>query len=374
MEVDTAGEDVRARQSLETELRSIGAATDRLYTRWNTALLHRSQHNVDDVHVRVNLLLHVIVLVVDLGCNRTLAILLVHLLHAVLDEVLAVLELVAVVVADDVAQFGFLAAALDAQQVIEALVALGLFRSFALRNHILELYRQSACVHHLALGVACMHAYSLDVNLGTCSVEVLIFQVAQVATVHGVSPVATKLLHVEVMGSHADLLVRIEAHTDVAMLDFVVVAQVAHRLYNLGDARLVVGAKQGSAVGHDDVLALVSFQLREFLYARDDARAQLDVFAVIILDDASLDVLSAGIRRCIHVGDKSDGRSFFLGIALEGGVDVAHVVHLHIGETFFLKLMFQVLGEVELLRRARHTVGVLARLCVEFSVVYKTFY
>ena len=32
MEVDTTGKDVRARKTLETELRSIGTATDRLYT------------------------------------------------------------------------------------------------------------------------------------------------------------------------------------------------------------------------------------------------------------------------------------------------------------------------------------------------------
>ncbi len=42
VEVDTAGEDVRTRQTLETELCSVGTATDRLYTRRNAALLHRS--------------------------------------------------------------------------------------------------------------------------------------------------------------------------------------------------------------------------------------------------------------------------------------------------------------------------------------------
>ena len=65
VEVDTAGEDVRTRQTLEAQLGSVDTAADRFYAGWNAALLHRSEHDVDDVHVRINLLLHVIVLVVD---------------------------------------------------------------------------------------------------------------------------------------------------------------------------------------------------------------------------------------------------------------------------------------------------------------------
>ena len=38
VEVDTAGEDVRTRQTLEAQLGSVGTAADRLYTRWNAAL------------------------------------------------------------------------------------------------------------------------------------------------------------------------------------------------------------------------------------------------------------------------------------------------------------------------------------------------
>ena len=253
------------------------------------------------MHVRVNLLLHVVILVVDFGSNRSFAILLVHLLHTLLDEVLAVFKLFAVVVADDIAELGFLATALNTEQVIESLVTLCLLRSLGLRYHILELYSQAACIHHLALGVTSMYAYSLDMNLGSSGIEVLVFQVAQVATVNGVSPVAPKLLYIEVMGTHTDFLIRIEAHTDVAMLDFLMVAEVAHGLYDFSDTCLVICTEQGSTVCHDDVLTLVSLELREFLDAADDSRAQFDILAVIVLDDAGLDVLSAGVRTGIHV-------------------------------------------------------------------------
>ena len=158
------------------------------------------------------------------------------------------------------------------------------------------------------------------------------------------------------------------------MLDFLVVAQVAHRLNDFCDARLVVSSEQGGSVGNDDVLALVCLEFREFLNARYDARAQFDVLAVVVLDDARLHILSAGIGTGVHVRDKADGWSLFLGISFQGGVDIAHVVHLYVAEAFILKLLLQVLGKLKLFCRAWHTLGVFARLCVEFCIVYKTFY
>ena len=112
-----------------------------------------------------------------------------------------------------------------------------------------------------------MHAHTLDLDLGTSGIEVLVFEVAQVAAVNGVSPVAGKLVYIEMMSSHTDLLVRVEAYTYVAVLDFVVVAQIAHRLYDFGNTSLVVGSQQSGAVCDDDVFALMGFQLRELVHA-----------------------------------------------------------------------------------------------------------
>ncbi len=41
--------------------------------------------------------------------------------------------------------------------------------------------------------------------------------------------------------------------------------QIAHRLYDFGNTSLVVGTQQGGAICHDDVFALVGFQLRELV-------------------------------------------------------------------------------------------------------------
>ena len=125
MEIDTSGEDVGARQAAEGELRAVGSATDGLHLRCDTTFLHSLEHDIDDIHVGVDLLLHVVILVFHLDGHSAFAILLVHLLRNALQEVLALLKVLAVVVAYDIAELGLLTVAVDAYQVEEALIALG---------------------------------------------------------------------------------------------------------------------------------------------------------------------------------------------------------------------------------------------------------
>ena len=125
VEVHAAGKDVRTRQSFERQLRSVGSATDRLHLWRYSAKLHCLQYDVDYIHIRVYLLLHVVILVAYGDFYRSLAVFLVHLLCNRCDETLALLEFLAVVVADDIREFSVFDIALDAKQMIESLVALG---------------------------------------------------------------------------------------------------------------------------------------------------------------------------------------------------------------------------------------------------------
>ena len=144
-------------------------------------------------------------------------------------------------VADDVRQPSQLGVGLHTYQVVEPLVALGGLRRFVGRQHGGKLGGQPVGVDHLALGVARVYADAPDGNLGRGSVEVLKLQLAHVAAIHRVGPLAAEPLDVEVMGTHAYLLVGVEGYADLAVAYLLVVAQVAHGLYNLGYARLVVG-------------------------------------------------------------------------------------------------------------------------------------
>ena len=62
-----------------------------------------------------------------------------------------------------------------------------------------------------------MDAGTVDVNLGGCRVEVLIFQLAQLTAIHGVGHVGSKARHVKQIGAAANLLVRGETDFDGAV-------------------------------------------------------------------------------------------------------------------------------------------------------------
>ena len=148
-------------------------------------------------------------------------------------------------------------ARLYSEQMIEALVAFGRLWSLVGRQHTDKLGSQHIGIHHLSLGISRMHAHSLDVHLCRSSIEVLVFEVAEVAAVHGISPLASELLHIKVVCSHTDFLVRVEAHAYVTVLYLVVVAQPAHGLHYFRNTCLVVSTEQSMTVCHDKVLSLV---------------------------------------------------------------------------------------------------------------------
>ena len=176
MEVHATGKDVRTGKTLERELCTVGTASDRLHPWRNVTFLHGFQHDINHVHVRINLLFHVIILVLDLCRHRSLSVFLVHLIGTDLHESFAVLERIPVVVADDIAQLGILGTCLHARDMIETLVAFRLLRNLIGRQHHDELGSQSAGIDHLALGIARMHAHALNQDLRTGSVEVLELQ------------------------------------------------------------------------------------------------------------------------------------------------------------------------------------------------------
>ena len=270
------------------------------------------QHQVDDVHLGINLLLHVIVLVVDIGCECAFTIFLVHLLDKGQHQTFALLELRAVVVADDIRQFGLFATTLHTRQVIEALIALGGLWTLVGRQQSHEFGSQQRCVHHLTLGIAWVYAHALDGDLCRGSVEVLELQLTHVATIHRVGPLAAKLLYIEVVGTHAYLLVGVEGYTYLSVLHFRMLLQPHHCLYNLCDAGLVVSTQQGGAVCDNEVLTHMSQQLRELLRTQDHTLRQLDVATLVVLHDTRLDVSTRAIGTGVVVGYETDrGRMAF---------------------------------------------------------------
>ncbi len=156
---------------------------------------------------------------------------------------LACLEELAVMVADDVAERSILYAALHVDEVIEAFVALGVLRTLFFGQLLHILHGHERGVDHLVLGGAWVYVRALERDLGRGSVEVLELELAHFATVHGVGKVTAEELYVELVGTETDLLVRVEGDANLAVLHLGMCLEIHHGGDDLGDASLVVGSE-----------------------------------------------------------------------------------------------------------------------------------
>ena len=64
-------------------------------------------------------------------------------------------------------------------------------------------------------------------------------------------------------GTHANLLIGIEAHAHLAVFDLGMLLQILYGSDYLGNTGFVIGPQKGCAVGYYQVLALVCEQLGE---------------------------------------------------------------------------------------------------------------
>ena len=285
VEVQSTGKNVRAGQTFERELGSVGAAANGLNARRNACLLHSFDGYVDDVHHGVYLFAHVVVLVFDCGNGNLLTIFFTQCFGCMLEYALALLKALAVVVADDVGNCGTLHTAFYANYVIKSFVAFCALRHLFLRQRLYKLRCYADGIYHFILSIAWVYADACHLYFGTGSVEVFKFQFAQVASVHCVSPVATELFYVELVCAKSYFLVGVEAHADASMLYLRVLHEINHSLDYLGNTSLVIGSEESMAVGDDDVFAYVRFQFRELGWASDDVSLGIEnnVAAIILL-------------------------------------------------------------------------------------------
>ena len=278
--------------------------------------------------VRLDLLAHIVILVFQHESRRTSAVAFIDEFRHLGHHILAVLETDPVVVADDVSEVGLLDASLEGNQVEEAFIALGVFRTGEGREQGVEFLADQDSVAHLSLGVAGVHVAALDVDLGGGRIEILEFQFADFAAVHRVGIFRPETFHVEFDDAAADFFVRGETDLDVTVLEFGMLHDVLHGVHDLSDASLVVRAEQGRAVGGDERLADVVQHFREFFRLQLQAwdAFQVDGATVVVFDDLGLDILAGGVRRGIDVGDETHSRDFLVDIGGDGGHYVAEFV------------------------------------------------
>ena len=250
-----------------------------------------------------------------------------------------------------------------------------MFRALLGREPLGKFGSELCGIEHLVLGISGMDIQALEVNLGGGCVEVFKLQLADLPAIDGVGEIGSELGDVEMVCPLPYLLVRREGDTDAAMFHLGMRLQIVHRGDDGGNAGLIVGSEQGLAVRYDNVLAYIISEFRELGGRKEDVLCfiQNDI-STLIGDDARLHVLARHIGTGVEMSDEADGRERLVGIRGEGCHQVAVLVERDIGQTDFLQLIHQRLGEDALAGGAGSRAGRLVRLRIVSYVFKKAFY
>ncbi len=154
-------------------------------------------------------------------------------------------------------------------------------------------------------------------------IEVLKLQFANCTAVHSVGEIATELLYIEVVGTLPYLFIRREANAYLPVLDFGVLNEVLTGRHYLGNTGLVISPKQCLTVGYNNVLSCIMLYFWVLGGFECDVLCLVEdyIFAVVVLHNAWLHMLTTCIGRCIHVGNKTY-RRFALCISRECRHDI----------------------------------------------------
>ena len=218
-----------------------------------------------------------------------------------------------------------------------------------------EVAGEAQRVDHDALGPAGMNGDAADLQHGGVGGKRFVIDLTKILAIERVADVGGEFLQIKFGHAARDLLVRVEAHADDAVRDVGMTQQVAHRVHDDGDARLVVGAKEGRAARGDEVVSDLFPQMRDRVDSellRGVVR-QYDRLAVVLAMDDRLgaagqfggrvDVRKPG--EAGHAGLGRGGRDRGERIAVGGEPDV--------GKTELLQFLLEQTQQVPLSRRTR---------------------
>ena len=320
-----------------------------------------------------NLLPHVVVGVPEDELHRACAVLGVEVVRRPAQVLLAGLEPGPVMVAEDVVQLRLRLAALHVVEVVETLIPLGVGGGLRRGQHPRELQSDQDCVLHLVLGRAWVDVHPVEVHARVGRVEVLVLQLAQLAAIHSVGHRRAEALHVEMVGTLPNLLIRGEAHGNAAVGELRVLEQVLHGGHNLRHTRLVVRPQQGGAVGDDQLLTLVFGQALKLGGPHDDALLLVEhQVAPLVADNAGLHPRPRRVWGGVHVGDKAHARdSLAPGGGGQPGVHIAVLVHVGVVQPHLGQLLGQGCAQHLLLGGGGDGVAVLVGLGIICHVAQK---
>ena len=254
MEIFAACEQVGAGQTHIGQPCAVRAATDGDLLGGDTRICHSLLCSVDDEHDRLNFFFHIVIAVPQVQFHSAFAVFCVEEAADFFKFCLPLFKRGTVVVTDNVFQSALFHLAVHFAQVREALIAAGGFGAAVHRKQGVEFHGDVLGVDHDILGTAGVYIAAVHGDQCGGGIEILIFQLAQSATVHGVGIVGGEFFHIKAICAPSDFFIGSEADAQGGMGSL-----LCHQFLcggeNGGDAGLVVSTQKSGAVGDDEMLA-----------------------------------------------------------------------------------------------------------------------
>ena len=218
-----------------------------------------------------------------------------------------------------------------------------------------------------------MHVQPFEKDFRTGSVEVLIFQLANLSAVNRIGPFATEFLHIEMVSTGTDLFIRRKTDTDLAVFDLRMILQIFHSRDNSGHTAFIISPQQRLAVRHNDILFLIIIQFGKHQRRKHDVlfRTQHDI-ATLISHDTGLHVFSRHIGTCVQMGNETDRRNRLRRIGRQSCHQVTLIIEGYILQPDLFQFLNQCFCKHELSRRTGRRPRRFARLRVERHILQKS--
>ena len=205
-------------------------------------------------------------------------------------------------------------------------------------------------------------------------IEIFIFNFPQGASVHGIGEIRAEPRHVKGIRPAPYFLIRREGNPYLAVRPFRVQQEGGGHIHDFRHTGLVVRAKQGSSVRHDQVLAQIIRQLGKNGGGKHYSllRVEQDVPAVVRAYDAGGDAAAGDSRSRIHMGHPADDGNIPFHVGRNGGVNNAGILIQFRLRSHVLQLPGQQTGQLRLAGGGRHGGGIRVRLGTHGDILQKT--
>ena len=241
-------------------------------------------------------------------------------------------------------------------------------------QHSLEFHENQAGIQHPALGASGMNGRALHRHHCGSRIEIFVFNFPQGASVHGIGEIRTKSRHVKGIRSASYFLIRREGDPYLAVRPFGVQQEGGCHIHDFRHTGLVVRAKQGSSIRHDQVLAQIIRQFGKNGGGKHHSlfRIEQDVSAVVRAHDAGLHSAAGDSRSRIHMGHPADDGNIPLHVGRDGGVNNSGIIIQFRLRSHVLQFPGQQPGQLRLAGGGWHGGGIRVRLRAHGDILQKT--